>query len=223
MTRTRPSQEFDEIVLCVFNKLRLWSGEAFATTSAEDGDRGWFRAQIDTGKMAALRRGLKGDGSPIATVGWVIEDLIPSTWNTESTEYRSIYQASVMYTMHKHSAFLSNERPYGPPVTRAFRAANPRGNVSDDDSKAQDRRINLLLDCSSNELFGFMRRVFVPLMNKSEVHVDWLQLARDFRDWDTSGQPVQLRWSRGWYGGQPFMNPSEPRDEDDSETVDLAM
>lgn len=200
MTQQIRVDEFYGTARGLFRKLRNWSGEALSTAS--DDSRGYLRSQVDTGRMAALRRGRIGNGKPVATVAWVIEPCIPREWPGDSIEYLALYRAALLYTVHPHSTYMQEEPRYGSPITRAFRKANGAQHGSDDESRANDRRINFLLDARPDELYERLARVIVPLMNKSDQPVDWIQLARDLRDWD---ETVKLRWSRGWYGGQRFM------------------
>lgn len=202
MTRYVSEEEFHKKAQGLFLSLRNWSGEALNSTPEDSANRSYLRTLVDTGKMAALRRGRIGGGTPIATVAWVIEPCIPDNWDDRSPEYRALYQAALLYTTHPHTAYMPDEFRYGRAVTHAFLQAHGGVRGSDDETKANDRRINFLLDARPDEIYSRLARVMMPLMNKSEQPVDWIQLARDLRDWD---ETVKLRWSRGWYGGQRFM------------------
>lgn len=210
MTRTISDEEFYKQTRELFRNLRNWSGEALMAASDNSENRGYLRTLIDTGKMAKLRRGRIGGGTPVASVAWVIEPHIPDTWKGDSHEYLALYQAALLYTMHPHTGYMPEEPRYGKPITSTFLQANGGTRGSDDETRANDRRINFLLDSQPDEIYDRLSRVMIPLMNKSEERVDWIQLARDLRDWN---EPVRLRWSRGWYGGREFM-----RTEDEQQT-----
>ncbi len=217
MTRNVPEEEFYKKAQGLFMNLRNWSGEALDSAPEDSANRRYLRTLVDTGKMAGLRRGRMGGGTPVATVAWVIEPCIPSSWDDRFSEYTALYQAALLYTMHPHTAYMPDEFCYGRPITRSFLQANGGTRGSDDETKANDRRINFLLDARPDEIYGRLARVMKPLMSKSEEKVEWIQLASDLRDWD---EAVKLRWSRGWFGGQRFMSTDEVPPTDDAPVVE---
>lgn len=216
MTQRRFEEEFHEQARGLFRNLRNWSGEALLSASEDAPNREYLRTLIDTGKMAALRRGRIADGTPVATVAWVIEPCNVHEWDYRSPQYKALYQAALLYTMHPHTAYMPEEFRYGRPITHTFLKAHGGTRGNDDETRANDRRINFLLDARPDEIYVRLARVMTPLMNKSEEKVDWIQLARDLRDWD---ETVKLRWSRGWYGGQRFMSTDKDLSSADETSV----
>ena len=65
---------------------------------------------------------------------------------------------------------------------------------------ALKRRVDAMLACHRDDLFGHLRQV-ISLLKSAEVPVDWAQLLADIEAWEWQGSPVQWQWSRSFYVG----------------------
>jgi len=73
-----------------------------------------------------------------------------------------------------------------------------------------DRRFQTLID-SEREQLPFRLRQAVRLIAADRLPIDWIALLRDLLGWELDGKPVQLRWAKDYFVGQPEAAPtSEP-------------
>lgn len=221
MSKDVSRTEFDESTKKLFRMLAVWSGEGLRTGQLDEAVRKGAQARVRTGHIAALKRGLRSQGSPVPAVAWVIEPFIPEDWPTESSKYQALYQAALLYALHPFSDPKINFQTNTGAITHAFLRANGGQRIGGDETmQANDRRINLLLDAGRHELFNRLRQVMPALLNNSDEGVHWVQLAKDLRDWESPRQTVQQRWARGWFGGPKFMSPAPTEPQEEDQTAD---
>lgn len=207
MTYAILADEFDATARKVERQLSIWRGEWVRSGIEDDGQRRGAQAQMDPGKFNALKRALKGKCFHDGSVSWVLDPLIPHSWDPKSREYLAVYQMALLYTRHPYSRRFQESKEHRRfSFTKAAADANDRrSGIDAEDSEAQNNRINTLLRANRDEIVPFLAQRIRALMNGTEEPIDWVQLAKDLRDWSDSSREVQIRWGQDWYGGPPFM------------------
>ncbi len=65
-------------------------------------------------------------------------------------------------------------------------------------SNGYDRRFQALLNANRDQL-PFRLRQIISLLKAADVGVDWAQLMRDIRHWESASRYIQKRWAKDYY------------------------
>lgn len=144
----------------------------------------------DRGALAALRRGL---GKEPGTAPEMYPHVM--RFNPSAYDERSYFLVASLFALwHQGSP------PRGGPTPRNF-GDSFRQVAQQSQSESIDRRFVALLNADRDELPDHLRHA-VSLMRSAgqPVRVNWDQLLRDLRYWDSERRTVQRAWARGFWG-----------------------
>lgn len=154
----------------------------------------------DRGALAALRRGLGRPPGSAAEMHPFVAPFLPDeawTWHNQC-----LYIVGALFALHPElggSGSLGN-------TFRRMQAGS--------DSDSTERRFVALLKCHRYDLFEHLRHA-VSLARAAKVKgkdtsIDWEQLLKDIRNWDSDDAWVQRKWSQAFWGaGRESANDSE--------------
>lgn len=121
-------------------------------------------------------------------------------------EIEALFTAATLFALHP-----SHGRPGAGDGTRSrserslgasLRAVRYREGTNEDDPGVE-RRFIALLSCSREALPEHLRHLIKLLHSRNEhAPVDYIQLARDIRDWDRVDRTAQKAWARGFWSYQ---------------------
>jgi len=152
--------------------------------------------QLDTGKLAMLRRGCGERDAIAGKCPWFYGVL-----RGEGNETTSYLVASLMaqYSTSKiKSGSHRDEGDFGSTLKKAFNASG---------SESMKRRFLILLDSDYNSYTGegdlpYRLRQMIRYVAHLRLGVDWPQLFDDIKLWNHPDKYVQKRWARSFYGNQ---------------------
>jgi CRISPR system Cascade subunit CasB len=144
-------------------------------------------AREDRAALAALRRGLgQPPGAAAEMHPYVMPFLLPKegpwTWR-----HQCFYIIAALFAMHPDPGGSGN-------LGETFRRIRIRAGADND---SVERHFIALLKCHRDDLFDHLRHA-VSLAK--DVPVNWEQLLKDIRNWDSDDAWVQREWSRAFWG-----------------------
>jgi len=143
-----------------------------------------LRKKEDRGSLASLRRGL---GKPPATVPEMFPLVIPRL-PAEATRWEEELYFLI------GSLFAYHPTPEGKgDMGEVFRQISLKA-----DSKSIENRFVALLRAHRDDLKDHLRHA-IALAKSNEINVNWNELFRDLKRWNSSYQTTQRKWANSFW------------------------
>ncbi len=145
----------------------------------------------DRAALAALRRGLgKAPGTVAEMYPHVVPYLPPDASRRDEEPF---YLIAALFAWHQ--GIWSGDGETNKPTHLGASFARMRTETTSD---SVEKRFVALLNCDREDLPEHLRQA-VGLLKSKDVPIDWLQLLRDIRYWETDRRTVQRKWSRAFW------------------------
>lgn len=142
----------------------------------------------DRGALAALRRGLgEPPGACAEMHPYVVPFLKPEQWTWLE---KCHYIVAALFGLYPESGQTGN---MGDTLRAVASAAGSE--------ESTEKRFVILLKCHRDDLFDHLRYA-VGLAKSKDARINWDQLLRDIRYWNSEKRWVQRNWARSFWGSR---------------------
>lgn len=147
----------------------------------------------DRAAMAALRRGLgKRPGAAMEMHPYVVPYTQGLIYERDEEPYYIVAALFGFYPTKRWQSYNEKGQTNLGASFKLLAAQNEGG-------ESIQRRFVALLNCDAEDLPDHLRQA-ISLLKSKDIPVDWLQLLRDIKRWESDERRVQRRWARAFWG-----------------------
>ncbi|MGA9994152.1 MAG: type I-E CRISPR-associated protein Cse2/CasB [Pyrinomonadaceae bacterium] len=149
--------------------------------------------QEDRAALAALRRGLgKEPGTAMEMHSYVAR----FTQGLSDYAEAPYYIVAALVGLYPTERWQLNEEKAQTNLGASFNYLSP---PKSENRPSVERRFVALLNCNTEDLPDHLRQA-ISLLKSKDVHVDWLRLLRDIKQWERDDRRAQRQWAKAFWG-----------------------